>query len=61
MEDFADIAEITAQTELPAAQYGVRAEALGKLLGAGMPVNPFIHTHAAFEDSHSEGTQLSIR
>ena len=38
MEDFADIAEITAQAELPAAQYGVRAEALGKLLGAGMPV-----------------------
>lgn len=38
MTDFADIAEITAQADLPVEHYGVRAEILGKLLNVGMPV-----------------------
>ncbi|WGI20861.1 putative PEP-binding protein [Amylibacter sp. IMCC11727] len=38
MTDFADIAEITATADLPAAEYGVRAEVLAKLLQADMPV-----------------------
>ena len=35
---YAVIAEITAMADLPAAEYGVRAEVLAKLLQANMPV-----------------------
>lgn len=38
MTDFADIAEITATADVPASEYGVRAEVLAQLMGADMPV-----------------------
>jgi pyruvate,orthophosphate dikinase len=37
MTDFADIAEITATADLPASEYGVRAEVLSDLLKVDMP------------------------
>ncbi|MDB4558746.1 pyruvate, phosphate dikinase [Amylibacter sp.] len=62
MTDFADIAEITATAELPAAEYGVRAEALSKLLKVGMPIpRGFAVSKAAVQRlAVGDGPDLSV-
>jgi len=62
MTDFADIAEITATAELPASEYGVRAEALNKLLKVGMPIpRGFAISKAAVQRlAVGDGPDLSV-
>ncbi|MCO4824569.1 MAG: hypothetical protein KC451_06930, partial [Amylibacter sp.] len=62
MTGFADIAEITATAELPVAEYGVRAEALSKLLKVGMPIpRGFAISKAAVQRlAVGEGPDLSV-
>ncbi len=62
MTDFADIAEITATAELPAAEYGMRAEGLSKLLKFGMPIpRGFAISKAAVQRlAVGDGPDLSV-